>query len=65
MLAAPDPAGLARGWAARLGAATGVDAEEIWQWSYVERVTSGLYLRQLGHEAEGRAYLAAAGALLR
>jgi streptomycin 6-kinase len=65
VLGALDPVGLVRGWAARLGAATGVDAEEIWQWSFVERVTSGLYLRLLGHEAEGRAYLAAAAALMR
>jgi streptomycin 6-kinase len=28
---------------------TGVDPESIWQWSYIERVSSGLFLRRLGH----------------
>ena len=28
---------------------TGVDPESVWQWSYIERVSSGLFLRRLGH----------------
>jgi streptomycin 6-kinase len=42
---------------------TGVDPESIWQWSYIERVSSGLFLLRLGHDAEARPYLEAADRL--
>lgn len=42
---------------------TGVDPESIWQWSYIERVSSGLFLLRLGHEAEARPFLEAADRL--
>jgi streptomycin 6-kinase len=37
-----------------------VDEQEIWAWAFVERVTSGLYLRARGFEDEGLAFLASA-----
>jgi hypothetical protein len=33
---------------------TGVDPESIWQWAYIERVSSGLFLLRLGHPAVPR-----------
>jgi hypothetical protein len=42
---------------------TGVDPESIWQWSYIERVSSGLFLLRLGHQAEARPFLQAADRL--
>ena len=42
---------------------TGVDPESIWQWSYIERVSSGLFLLRLGHQAEARPFLEAADRL--
>ena len=42
---------------------TGVDPESIWQWSYIERVSSGLFLRRLGPQAEARPFLEAADRL--
>ena len=46
-----------------VGRRTGVDPESIWQWSYIERVSSGLFLLRLGHEAEARPFLEAADRL--
>jgi streptomycin 6-kinase len=31
------------------GDVAGVDAEEIWQWGFIERVSTGLHTLQLGH----------------
>jgi streptomycin 6-kinase len=42
---------------------TGVHPESIWQWSYIERVSTGLFLLRLGHEAEARLFLEAADRL--
>jgi streptomycin 6-kinase len=36
---------------------TGVDREGIWRWSYIERVSSGLFLLELGHRAAAQPYL--------
>lgn len=64
VLGARDPRALVRSWAARLAALTGVDEQAIWEWAFVERVTSGLYLIRYGHDAEGRTYLASAELLV-
>ena len=42
---------------------TGVDQESIWQWSCIERVSTGLFLLRLGHEAQARPFLQAADRL--
>lgn len=42
---------------------TGVNGEAIWQWAFIERVSSGLFLFELGHRREARAYLAVADRL--
>ena len=48
--------------AARL---TGVNGEAIWQWAFIERVSSGLFLFRLGHRQEARPFLAVADRLSR
>jgi streptomycin 6-kinase len=42
---------------------TGIDHKAIWQWSYIERVSSGLFLLDLGHRDQARAYLRVADRL--
>jgi len=42
---------------------TGVNPEAIWQWSYIERLSTGLFLFSLGHRQEARSYLAVADRL--
>ena len=42
---------------------TGVDAAAIRQWAFVERASTGLFLRALGHRREARAYLEVADRL--
>ncbi|HZE00004.1 MAG TPA: aminoglycoside phosphotransferase family protein, partial [Micromonosporaceae bacterium] len=56
VLAAHDPVAMLRGWCARLAGQTGVDADAIWEWAFVERVSSGLFLLTCGHHDEGRAH---------
>jgi streptomycin 6-kinase len=42
---------------------TGVEPAAIWEWSCIERVSSGLFLLRLGHEQESSAFLAVANRL--
>ncbi len=42
----------------------GVDAGRVWRWAYLERVTTGLYVLDLGAAAVGRPYLDTAALLL-
>jgi streptomycin 6-kinase len=48
LLRAPDPVSLGLAWCTRLGAAADVEADAIWQWAFVERVSTGLFLLRLG-----------------
>ncbi|MBE3000343.1 phosphotransferase [Nocardiopsis sp. HNM0947] len=47
----------ARGYCRLLASRSGLDATAIWQWGFVERVSSGLYLLELGAGELGRQYL--------
>lgn len=47
-----------------LAAYSGLDATAIWEWGYLERVSSGLYLLQLGAQAQAKAFLDTAELLL-
>ena len=47
----------------RLASLTGVDPEPIWQWGYVERVSTGLTMLDIGMREEGRESLAVADRL--
>ena len=44
LLAAPDPVALARRYCAVLAASSGFSATAIWEWGYIERVSTGLFL---------------------
>ena len=47
---------------ARLSRLTGVDAQPIWEWGFVERVSTGLLALRVGRERLGRETLAVADA---
>ncbi len=64
VLASGDPAALIRGFCARLANRTDLDEQSAWEWGFIERVTTGLYLSWLGHPEESRAYLASGERLL-
>jgi streptomycin 6-kinase len=51
------------GWCARLGASCDVDPGAIWEWAFTERVSTGLFLLQLG-DPDGQAHLDVAEVLL-
>lgn len=56
--------GAGRRWHRRLVEATaadvGLDAERVAAWAYLERVTTGIWLRRLGHDSEGEVWLSSA-----
>ncbi|WP_415645871.1 aminoglycoside phosphotransferase family protein [Stackebrandtia soli] len=64
VLASTEPRALLRGYCHRLARATGIDADAVWDWGFVERVSSGLYLLRYGHQKEGRGYLDSAERLV-
>jgi streptomycin 6-kinase len=47
-LLASNPTSLGRAWAERLGHCSGVDPQAIWEWAFIERVSTGLLLKHLG-----------------
>jgi streptomycin 6-kinase len=53
--AAPFRLGQVR--AETLAKRTGLDPQAIWEWGFIERVTTGLYLLQLGERDEGTSFL--------
>jgi streptomycin 6-kinase len=63
LLAADDPVRLARRYCRLLADGTGLDERAIWEWGFLERVSTGLYLRSLGAEDLARANLDSAALL--
>lgn len=59
----PDPVRLGGERCAHLSALTGVDERAIWEWGFVERVSTGLLALRVGMDAAGRDLLAVADAL--
>ena len=57
---ADDPRKLLRTYCDLLARETGIDEAAIWEWGFLERVTSGLYCIRSGLEALGRKFLASA-----
>ena len=47
----------------RLAGMANVDPERVWRWGFVERVTTGLYLRWFGHARESATFLDTAALL--
>jgi streptomycin 6-kinase len=64
-LLAGDPVRLGKDRCAYLSTLTGEDPEAIWQWGFIERVSTGLLLLQTGSTDEGRDYLRVAEAWAR
>ncbi|SDJ90819.1 aminoglycoside phosphotransferase family protein [Streptomyces indicus] len=63
-LLAGDALGTARGYCARLAAGTGQDPVAVWEWGFLERVSTGLYCLAHGAEEMGRPFLETAALLL-
>ena len=59
----PHAHDLARAHARHLTSRTQVPAEAIWQWGYIERVSTGLHLMELGETDKGREFLEIAEAI--
>lgn len=58
------PRALLEGYAARLAARTGYDEAAIWEWGFLERVSTGLYVLDFGAERLGREFLDSAELLV-
>jgi streptomycin 6-kinase len=63
-LLAGDAPTLARRYCQLLARHTGVEEQAIWEWGFLERVSSGLYALSFGAEELGRPFLATAELLL-
>ena len=63
LLSARDPAGLLRGYCATLAAGSGQDPQAVWEWGFLERVSTGLYARSLGAEELAAPFLQTAALL--
>jgi streptomycin 6-kinase len=57
-------AALARRYCELLSSETGIEGTAIWEWGYLERVSSGLYCLGLGIEEMGRPFLQTAEMLI-
>jgi streptomycin 6-kinase len=64
LLASDDPRSLARSYAALLAGGTGLDEQAIWEWGYLERVSTGLYAFAMGAHALSRPFFETAESLL-
>lgn len=64
LLASTNPRSDLRAWCEQMARATSTDAETIWQWAYLERVSTGLYCDHHGLPDTGAPFLTVAGLLL-
>lgn len=53
----PDPRGVVEGYCALLATRTGIDEQRIWEWGFLERVTTGLFVTGFGGVTLGRRFL--------
>jgi streptomycin 6-kinase len=63
-LLAGDASTVARRYCQLLASHTGVEEQAIWEWGFLERVSSGLYALSFGAEELGQPFLATAERLL-
>lgn len=63
LLAVADPLGLARHYCALLAEGSGLSATAIWEWGFLERVSTGLHLLNFAGLAEGARFLRTADLL--
>jgi len=62
-----DPAGAVdrlRAWCRRVAAPAGVDPDRVWAWGFLERVSTGLYVRSFGAPAVAGPFLRSAALLV-
>jgi streptomycin 6-kinase len=64
ILSARDPVALTRGYCRLLARGSGLDEQAIWEWGYLERVSTGLYATAMGAHELGRPFLDTAELLL-
>jgi len=57
LLGSSDPLGFAWSLCRLLAAGSGVDEQAIWEWGYLERVSTGMYARSLGANELGQPFL--------
>ena len=64
LLAAADPLALAHEYCQLLAKETGLDDASIWEWGFIERVSSGLYMCAYGTGEYGQPFFKTAQSLL-
>lgn len=64
LLAAADPFALAHEYCQLLARESGLDEAAIWEWGFIERVSSGLYMCAYGSREHGQLFFTAAQRLL-
>jgi streptomycin 6-kinase len=64
LLAAADPLALAHEYCQLLAWETGLDEASIWEWGFIERVSSGLYMCAYGSSEHGQPFFKTAQRLL-
>ena len=60
----PDPRRRLEGWCTLLADRSGVDATRIWEWGFLERVSTGLYVRSFGADRAAEPFLRTAALLV-
>jgi streptomycin 6-kinase len=63
-LRGPGARATLRAWCRDAAERTGVDPHRVWAWAFLERVSTGLYVRSIGEPAVARPFLDSATALL-
>lgn len=63
-LRGPDARRTLRAWTALVAERTDLDADRVWAWAFLERVSTGLFVTSIGAERLGRPFLASAEALV-
>jgi streptomycin 6-kinase len=64
LLAAADPLALAHEYCELLARESGLDEASIWEWGFIERVSSGLYICAYGSSEHGQPFFKTAQRLL-
>ena len=64
LLATAEPLALAHDYCQLLARETGLDEASIWEWGFIERVSSGLYLCAYGSRKLGQPFFKTAQRLL-
>ena len=57
LLASKDARAFARRYCRLLADGSGIDEQAIWEWGYLERVSTGLYARSMGADELGQPFL--------